>query len=90
MNPGARYGTWSAGVRCVLRIVPLSEAPFTRSSRRMASRVLRKGSCDVLVFPLHQIGLALRHRSLDKTAYCAKVDVALLEQVAQPWQEVSA
>jgi site-specific recombinase XerD len=39
--------------------------------------------------PLHQIGLVLRHRSLDMTAYYAKVDVALLKQVAQPWPEVN-
>lgn len=40
--------------------------------------------------PLHQIGLVLRHRSLDMTAYYAKADVALLKQVAQPWPEVNA
>ena len=39
--------------------------------------------------PLHQIGLVLRHRSFDMTAYYAKVDVALLNQVAQPWPEVN-
>ena len=38
--------------------------------------------------PLDQIGLVLRHRSIDMTAYYAKVDVALLKQVAQPWPEV--
>jgi len=48
-----------------------------------ATEMLRHG------VPLHQIGLVLRHRSLDMTAYYAKVDVALLKQVAQPWPEVS-
>jgi integrase len=48
-----------------------------------ATEMLRHG------VPLHQIGLVLRHRSLDMTAYYAKVDVALLKQVAQPWPEVN-
>lgn len=49
-----------------------------------ATEMLRHG------VPLHQIGLVLRHRSLDMTAYYAKADVALLRQVAQPWPEVNA
>jgi hypothetical protein len=40
--------------------------------------------------PLDQIRLALRHRSIDMTAYYAKVDIALLRQIAQPWSEVTA
>ena len=38
--------------------------------------------------PLDQAGLVLRHRSIDMTAYYAKADVALLQQIAQPWPEV--
>jgi site-specific recombinase XerD len=38
--------------------------------------------------PLEQDGLVLRHRSIDMTAYYAKVDIALLKQIAQPWPEV--
>jgi site-specific recombinase XerD len=38
--------------------------------------------------PLEKIGLVLRHRGIDTTAYYAKADVALLKQVAQPWPEV--
>lgn len=38
--------------------------------------------------PLDQIGLVLRHRSLDMTAYYAKVDTSLLRGIAQPWPEV--
>lgn len=47
-----------------------------------ATEMLRQG------VPLYEIGAVLRHRSLDMTAYYAKVDVALLHQVAQPWPEV--
>jgi site-specific recombinase XerD len=38
--------------------------------------------------PLDQIGLVLRHRSLDMTAYYAKADTSLLRDIAQPWPEV--
>jgi len=44
-----------------------------------ATEMLRHG------VPLDQIGLVLRHRSIDMSAYYAKVDVALLQQIAQPW-----
>jgi site-specific recombinase XerD len=47
-----------------------------------ATEMLRNG------VPLEQAGLVLRHRSIDMTAYYAKVDVALLKQIAQPWPEV--
>ena len=47
-----------------------------------ATEMLRQG-CS-----LYQIGAVLRHRTIDTTAYYAKVDVALLKQVAQPWPEV--
>ena len=47
-----------------------------------ATEMLRQG-CS-----LYQIGSVLRHRTIDTTAYYAKVDVALLQQVAQPWPEV--
>lgn len=49
-----------------------------------ATEMLRHG------VPLDRIGLVLRHRSLDMTAYYAKVDVALLHQVVQPWPEVNS
>tara|TARA_R110001592_G_C13162694_1_gene749043 strand:- start:1980 stop:3227 length:1248 start_codon:yes stop_codon:yes gene_type:complete len=47
-----------------------------------ATEMLRKG------VPLDKIGLVLRHRSMDTTAYYAKVDVGLLRLVVQPWPEV--
>jgi site-specific recombinase XerD len=49
-----------------------------------ATEMLRHG------VPLDKIGLVLRHRSIDMTAYYAKVDFALLRQVAQPWPEVNS
>jgi len=49
-----------------------------------ATEMLRHG------VPLDKIGLVLRHRSIDMTAYYAKVDFALLKQVAQPWPEVNS
>jgi site-specific recombinase XerD len=47
-----------------------------------ATEMLRSG------VSLEQVGLVLRHRSIDMTAYYAKADVALLKQIAQPWAEV--
>ncbi len=47
-----------------------------------ATQMLRHG------VPLDQIGLVLRHRSLDMTAYYAKADTSLLRSVAQAWPEV--
>ena len=46
-----------------------------------ATEMLRHG------VPLDKIGLVLRHRGIDMTAYYAKADIALLKQVAQPWPE---
>jgi len=47
-----------------------------------ATQMLRHG------VPLDQIGLVLRHRGIDTTAFYAKVDGGLLKQIAQPWPEV--
>lgn len=47
-----------------------------------ATQMLRHG------VPLDQIGLVLRHRSIDMTAYYAKVDIALLRGIAQTWPGV--
>jgi site-specific recombinase XerD len=49
-----------------------------------ATEMLRHG------VPLDQIGLVLRHCSIDMTAYYAKVDVALLQRIARPWPEVQS
>ncbi|WP_281172014.1 hypothetical protein [Leisingera aquimarina] len=34
---------------------------------------------------MEAVGTVLRHRSLDMTAHYAKVGIAMLEQIAQPW-----
>ncbi|WP_244146122.1 tyrosine-type recombinase/integrase [Paraburkholderia caledonica] len=47
-----------------------------------ATEMLRHG------LPLEQIGMVLRHRGIDTTAYYVKVDVVLLKRIAQPWPEV--
>ena len=45
----------------------------------LATAMLRSGA------NLESIGTVLRHRSQSATAIYAKVDVAMLETVAQPW-----
>jgi site-specific recombinase XerD len=47
-----------------------------------ATEMLRHG------VPLEKIGLVLRHRRVDTTADYAKVDIAQLQRIAQPWPEV--
>jgi site-specific recombinase XerD len=47
-----------------------------------ACQLLRQG------VSLEGIAEVLRHRSVETTGIYAKVDVALLETVAQPWPEV--
>jgi site-specific recombinase XerD len=44
-----------------------------------ATTMLRAGAT------LEAVGAVLRHRSLDMTAHYAKVDVTMLETIAQPW-----
>ncbi|NTI78947.1 tyrosine-type recombinase/integrase [Rhizobium rhizogenes] len=56
---------------------PSSGACLLRHSA--ATSMLRAGAT------LEAVGTVLRHRSIDMTAHYAKVDVAMLEQVAQPW-----
>ncbi len=63
-------------------VVPAKGAHLLRHTA--ATQMLRHG------VPLDQIGLVLRHRGIDTTARYAKVDVALLQQIAQPWPEVQS
>ena len=70
-----RHALQRAGVKA-----PVKGAHLLRHTA--ATQMLRSG------VPLDQIGLVLRHRSIDMSAYYAKVDVALLRGVAQPWPGV--
>ncbi len=47
-----------------------------------ATEMLRQGVV------LEDIAAILRHRSIETTLHYAKVDLALLRQVIQPWPEV--
>jgi site-specific recombinase XerD len=61
-------------------VTPVKGAHVLRHTA--ATEMLRHG------VPLEKIGLVLRHRGIDTTAYYAKADVTLLKQIAQPWPEV--
>ena len=74
----------SSAVKCVMKragvVSPAKGAHVLRHTA--ATQMLRHG------VPLDQIGLVLRHRGIDTTAYYAKADVNLLKGISQPWPEV--
>jgi site-specific recombinase XerD len=61
-------------------ITPVKGAHTLRHTA--ATEMLRQG------VPLEKIGLVLRHRGVDTTAYYAKVDITQLQRIAQPWPEM--
>ena len=63
-------------------IAPSHGAHVLRHSA--ATQMLRGGSS------LEAIAKVLRHSSVEMTAHYAKIDVALLKDVAQPWPEVAS
>lgn len=63
--------------RAGIKDPPSSGAGLLRHSA--ATTMLRAGAT------LEAVGAVLRHRSLDMTAHYAKVDVTMLETIAQPW-----
>ncbi len=69
-------------VALALKRAGISDPP-TRGANLLrhsaATSMLRSGAT------LEAVGTVLRHRSLDMTAHYAKVDIRMLEQVAQPW-----
>ena len=69
-------------VRAALRRAGIENPPTHGANllrHSVATMMLRAGST------LHEIGTVLRHKSPDTTAHYAKVDVATLQEIAQPW-----
>jgi len=69
-------------VRLALRRAGIVDAPSRGTNllrHSAATSMLRAGAS------LDAIGTVLRHRSVDTTAHYAKVDIAMLQQIAQPW-----
>jgi site-specific recombinase XerD len=69
-------------VALALKRAGISDPPSTGANllrHSAATSMLRSGAT------LEAVGAVLRHRSLDMTAHYAKVDVSMLEQIAQPW-----
>ena len=69
-------------VRLALKRAGITDAPSRGANllrHSAATGMLRAGAT------LDAIGAVLRHRSTDTTAHYAKVDVAMLRQIAQPW-----
>jgi site-specific recombinase XerD len=84
IRPFARSATVSSIVMLALRRAGIT-APPSRGAHLLrhsaAVSMLRSG------VSVDTISTVLRHQSADMTAYYAKVDVALLQKVAQPWPE---
>jgi len=73
-------------VRAALRRAGIENPPSHGANllrHTTATMMLRAGAT------LDEIGTVLRHKSPDTTAHYAKVDVAALQQLAQPWPQES-
>jgi site-specific recombinase XerD len=69
-------------VRLALERAGIADAPSRGANllrHSAATGMLRAGAS------LDAIGTVLRHRSVDTTTHYAKVDLAMLQQIAQPW-----
>jgi integrase/recombinase XerD len=69
-------------VRLALVRAGIADAPSWGANllrHSAATSMLRAGAS------LDAVGTILRHRSVDTTAHYAKVDIAMLQQIAQPW-----
>lgn len=69
-------------VRLALKRAGIADAPSRGANllrHSAATSMLRAGAS------LDAIGTVLRHRSVDTTAHYAKVDIGMLQQIAQPW-----
>jgi integrase/recombinase XerD len=73
-------------VRAALRRAGIENPPSHGANllrHSTATMMLRAGAT------LDEIGTVLRHKSPDTTAHYAKVDIAALQQIAQPWPKES-
>jgi integrase/recombinase XerD len=73
-------------VRAALRRAGIEDPPTHGANllrHSAATMMLRAGAT------LDEIGTVLRHKSPDTTAHYAKVDIAALQQIAQPWPKES-
>jgi integrase/recombinase XerD len=81
IRPLSSSGVVTSIVRSAIRKAGI-DAP-TKGARLLrhsaATAMLRGGAT------LDMVGALLRHRSADMTAHYAKVDVTMLQQIAQPW-----
>jgi site-specific recombinase XerD len=78
----------SSGVSDIVRLA-LQRAGISNSPSRGAN-LLRHSAATAMLragATLDAISTVLRHRSSDTTAHYAKVDITMLQQVAQPWPE---
>jgi site-specific recombinase XerD len=67
-------------VRLAVKRAGIADPPSRGTNLlRHSAAMLRAGAT------LDAIGTVLRHRSTDTTAHYAKVDVTMLQQIAQPW-----
>ncbi len=83
-RPLSGSGTVSSVVSAALHRAGISQPPSRGANllrHSAATALLRSGAS------LDAVSGLLRHRSLDMTGYYAKVDVAMLTSVAQPWPE---
>jgi site-specific recombinase XerD len=81
IRPLTSSGVVTSIVRSAIRKAGI-DAPTKGASllRHSAATAMLRGGAT-----LDMVGAVLRHRSPDMTAHYAKVDVTMLQQVAQPW-----
>jgi integrase len=81
-RPFARSSCIAGIIRRALERAKISNAPSQGASllrHSAATGMLRAGAT------LDAVGAVLRHRSADMTAHYAKVDILMLQRIAQPW-----
>jgi integrase/recombinase XerD len=81
-RPFTSPSTISCVVSLALRRAGIENPPSRGANllRHSAATAMLRGGAT-----LQSVGAVLRHRSLDTTAHYAKVDLPMLQQIAQPW-----